>query len=46
MPDNVRKLDDLVTDIDYLTLDIYYLMNALDNVIEAGEDLNKQYFNK
>jgi len=45
-PDSIRKLDDLVNNIDNLTLDIYYLMNALENIIRAGEDLNKQYFNK
>jgi hypothetical protein len=45
-PDNIKKLEDLVNDIDNLTLDIYYLMSALENIIEAGEDLNKQYFNK
>jgi molecular chaperone GrpE (heat shock protein) len=45
MPDNIRKLDDLVDNINDLTLDIYYLMNALENIIEAGEDLNKQYSN-
>jgi len=45
-PDSIRKLEDLVNNIDNLTLDIYYLMNALENIIEAGEDLNKQYFNK
>jgi hypothetical protein len=45
-PDNVKKLDDLASDIDHLSLDVYYLMGALENVIEAGEDLNKQYFNK
>lgn len=45
-PYNVKKLEDLATDIDSVSLDIYYLMNALENIIEAGEDLNKQYFNK
>ena len=45
-PDNIKKLEDLVNDINNLTLDIYYLMSALENIIEAGEDLNKQYFNK
>jgi hypothetical protein len=45
-PDSIRKLEDLVNDIDNLTLDIYYLKGALDNIIEAGNDLNKQYFNK
>jgi hypothetical protein len=45
-PDNVRELDDLVTDIDRVTLDMYYLTYALDNIMEAGENLNKQYFNK
>jgi molecular chaperone GrpE (heat shock protein) len=46
IPDSIRKLDDLVNNINNLTLDIYYLMNALENIIRAGEDLNKQYFNK
>jgi hypothetical protein len=45
MPDNIKKLENLVNNLDNLTLDIYYLMNALENIIEAGEDLNKQYFN-
>jgi len=45
-PYNVKKLEDLATDIDSVSLDVYYLMNALENIIEAGEDLNKQYFNK
>jgi uncharacterized protein (UPF0305 family) len=42
----IKKLDDLVSDIDYIMGDIYYLTSALENVIEAGEDLKKQYFNK
>jgi hypothetical protein len=45
MPDNIKKLENLVNNLNNLTLDIYYLMNALENIIEAGEDLNKQYFN-
>jgi hypothetical protein len=45
-PDNIIKLEDLVNNMDNLTLDIYYLMGALENIIEAGNDLNKQYFNK
>jgi hypothetical protein len=46
MPDNVKKLDDLVSDIEDIMGDIYYLTSALENVIEAGKDLKKQYFNK
>ena len=45
-PNNVKKLEDLSNDIDDIMGDIYYLTNALENVIKAGEDLNKQYFNK
>jgi hypothetical protein len=45
-PNNVKKLDDLAGSIDNLALDIYYLKDALDNIIDAGKDLNKQYFNK
>ena len=45
-PNNVEKLENLVSDIDHLSLDIYYLTSALENVIEVGKDLNKQYFNR
>jgi uncharacterized protein (UPF0305 family) len=41
-PNNVKKLEDLSNDIDDIMGDIYYLTNALENVIKAGEDLNKQ----
>jgi hypothetical protein len=45
-PKNIEKLEDLYNDIDDIMGDIYYLTSALENVIKAGEDLNKQYFNK
>lgn len=40
-PKNVIKLDDICTEIDNKNLDIYYLKDALSNVLEAAKDLAK-----
>lgn len=45
-PNNVSKLDDLVTKLDNLNDDFYLLEEALENIIEAVDKLKGQYFTK
>ena len=45
-PDNVYKLDDLVTKLDNINDDFYLLEEALDHIIEATNKLKDQYFTK
>ena len=45
-PNNVSKLDDLVTKLDNLNDDFYLLEEAVDNIIEAVDKLKDQYFTK
>lgn len=45
-PDNISKLDDLVTKLDNINDDFYLLEEALDHIIEAIDKLKDQYFTK
>ena len=45
-PPNVKQLDDLSNKLDNLSLDYHTLKNALESILEAGRQLNKQYYNK
>jgi hypothetical protein len=45
-PDNIAKLDDLVTKMDNLNDDFYLLEDTLDNIISVVDKLKSQYFTK
>lgn len=45
-PDNIYKLDDLVTKLDNINDDFYLLAEALEHIIEATNKLRDQYFTK
>ncbi len=45
-PDNVSKLDDLVTKMDNINDDFFLLEETLDNIIAAVNKLKDQYFTK
>jgi hypothetical protein len=45
-PDNVSKLDNLATKLDNIQIDISQLGNALGYIIDAGEEITGQLYNK
>jgi hypothetical protein len=45
-PPNIKQLDDLSNNLDRLSWDYHNLKNALESILEAGRQLNKQYYNK
>jgi hypothetical protein len=45
-PDNISKLDDLVTDLDNINNDLSLLEDTLNSIAEAVEKLKGQYFTK